>query len=57
MTPNVRLEGVTELDFADPRSGWALGSVMHGQVSRAFLRQTVDGGATWTPIHPYVVGP
>ena len=57
MTPNVRLEGVTELDFADLHTGWALGSVMHGQYSHAFLLQTVDSGATWTPVHPYVVVP
>jgi photosystem II stability/assembly factor-like uncharacterized protein len=54
MTPNVKLEGVTDLAFADPHTGWALGSVMQGQVSRAFLLQTVDGGATWTRVYPYV---
>jgi photosystem II stability/assembly factor-like uncharacterized protein len=57
MTRDVRLEGVTELDFADPRTGWALGSVMQGQVSCAFPLQTVDGGATWTHVHPYAVVP
>jgi photosystem II stability/assembly factor-like uncharacterized protein len=53
MTPNVKLGGVTDLDFADPHTGWALGSVMQGQVSRTFLLQTVDGGATWAHVYPY----
>jgi hypothetical protein len=53
MTPNVKLGGVTDVDCADPHTSWAVGSVMQGQVSRAFLLQTVDGGATWTHVYPY----